>query len=183
MKKPVRIQLSCRKGFRMQDMSPDGRPVVKVARPGKWGNPFTVKSELKAGYKPEDCASMAVFAFQEWLKGSQSYSGFESQREYINSNITDLAGKHLACFCPLDKPCHADVLLRMAYKPMTLIEEIDNALDILARKICEGQTGAIVIYESLEADRSILINRETTMDRIRARGNKSAASPRACAEG
>jgi hypothetical protein len=23
-----------------------------------------------------------------------------------------LKGKNLACFCPLDKPCHADTLLR-----------------------------------------------------------------------
>ena len=26
----------------------------------------------------------------------------------------ELRGKNLACFCPLDQPCHADVLLRMA---------------------------------------------------------------------
>lgn len=26
----------------------------------------------------------------------------------------DLAGKDLACWCPLDRPCHADVLLELA---------------------------------------------------------------------
>jgi Domain of unknown function (DUF4326) len=26
----------------------------------------------------------------------------------------DLAGKDLACWCPLDQPCHADVLLELA---------------------------------------------------------------------
>jgi hypothetical protein len=25
-----------------------------------------------------------------------------------------LAGKHLACWCPLDGPCHADALLQIA---------------------------------------------------------------------
>ena len=25
-----------------------------------------------------------------------------------------LGGRDLACWCPLDKPCHADVLLRLA---------------------------------------------------------------------
>lgn len=25
-----------------------------------------------------------------------------------------LAGKNLACWCPLDEPCHADVLLEIA---------------------------------------------------------------------
>jgi hypothetical protein len=26
----------------------------------------------------------------------------------------DVAGRDLACFCPLDQPCHADVLLELA---------------------------------------------------------------------
>jgi len=26
----------------------------------------------------------------------------------------ELAGKDLACWCPLDQPCHADVLLELA---------------------------------------------------------------------
>lgn len=26
----------------------------------------------------------------------------------------ELKGKNLACFCPLDEPCHADVLLKIA---------------------------------------------------------------------
>ena len=26
----------------------------------------------------------------------------------------ELAGRDLACWCPLDEPCHADVLLRLA---------------------------------------------------------------------
>ena len=28
--------------------------------------------------------------------------------------LAPLRGKNLACFCPLDQPCHADVLLEMA---------------------------------------------------------------------
>lgn len=28
----------------------------------------------------------------------------------------ELRGKNLACFCPLDQPCHADVLLEIANK-------------------------------------------------------------------
>ena len=26
---------------------------------------------------------------------------------------TELRGKNLACWCPLDKPCHADILLEI----------------------------------------------------------------------
>jgi hypothetical protein len=28
--------------------------------------------------------------------------------------LADLRGKNLACWCPLDQPCHADVLLELA---------------------------------------------------------------------
>jgi hypothetical protein len=28
----------------------------------------------------------------------------------------ELSGKNLACWCPLDRPCHADVLLAVANK-------------------------------------------------------------------
>jgi hypothetical protein len=29
-------------------------------------------------------------------------------------DLTELAGHDLACWCPLDQPCHADVLLELA---------------------------------------------------------------------
>jgi hypothetical protein len=32
-------------------------------------------------------------------------------------DVTSLRGKDLACFCPLDQPCHADVLLELANAP------------------------------------------------------------------
>ena len=44
MTKPVRLQLSRRKGFDLQALSltTNGLPAVVVARPGKWGNPYKV---------------------------------------------------------------------------------------------------------------------------------------------
>ena len=32
----------------------------------------------------------------------------------ITEIVAELRGKDLACFCPLDQPCHADVLLEIA---------------------------------------------------------------------
>jgi hypothetical protein len=29
-------------------------------------------------------------------------------------DLSELRGKDLACWCPLDQPCHADVLLELA---------------------------------------------------------------------
>ena len=51
MIRPVRIQLSRRKGFKMQTLSRkfNGLDAVKVSRPGRWGNPFVVSTRLKPG--------------------------------------------------------------------------------------------------------------------------------------
>ena len=86
---------------------------VYVGRPTKWGNPFTVEKAIEAGY--EDGHQMAVYAFEEWLRGNPLYPGYERLRDHILTNVMDeLEGKDLASWCPLDRPCHADVLLRLA---------------------------------------------------------------------
>ena len=103
---PKRIQLSRKKGWR----KPEG--AVVVSRPSMWGNPYTVQGATEAGYK--DGHAMAVWAFEEWLRGNHDFSKDRHRRDWVMTNIHDLEGKDLACWCPLDKPCHADVLLRLA---------------------------------------------------------------------
>lgn len=34
--------------------------------------------------------------------------------KFTKDDLWKLRGKDLACYCPLGKPCHADVLLRLA---------------------------------------------------------------------
>ena len=34
----------------------------------------------------------------------------------VMDRMDELRGKNLACWCPLDQPCHADVLLEIANK-------------------------------------------------------------------
>jgi hypothetical protein len=34
--------------------------------------------------------------------------------EQLRNPLAALRGKDLACWCPLDQPCHADVLLELA---------------------------------------------------------------------
>jgi hypothetical protein len=36
------------------------------------------------------------------------------QHEKRRDAVAELKGRDLACWCPLDEPCHADVLLRIA---------------------------------------------------------------------
>jgi hypothetical protein len=39
---------------------------------------------------------------------------YEGRRETILSSLHELTGHDLACWCPLDEPCHADTLLALA---------------------------------------------------------------------
>ena len=38
----------------------------------------------------------------------------ERQRAALLARLPELRGHDLACWCPLDGPCHADVLLELA---------------------------------------------------------------------
>jgi Domain of unknown function (DUF4326) len=88
---PQRYQRSRRKGARL----PAG--VIVVTRPTRWGNPHP----LALG-RPE-----AVRRYREDLLGGRLAVTVEDVRR-------KLRGRDLACYCPLDEPCHADVLLVVA---------------------------------------------------------------------
>lgn len=111
--RPKRIQLSRKKGWR----KPEG--CVVVARPTKWGNPFDFRAAERAGYG--DGRQRVVDDFREWLLGQyygvpngQSPASMNAKYQAIIDGLPELRGKDLACWCPLDAPCHADVLLEMA---------------------------------------------------------------------
>lgn len=100
--KPQRIQRKRTKGFNLQAASPNGLPVVYVGRPTKWGNPFTTFS----GYPSREAL---LKAYRDAItSGYASWIGLEAQKE--------LRGVNLACWCRLDQPCHADILLELANK-------------------------------------------------------------------
>lgn len=80
---------------------------VHVARPTKWGNRF--QSLTPSG------RAHAVKRFREWLAGEQQ--GMLKPASELYPDPRELRGKNLACWCPLDAPCHADVLLELANRP------------------------------------------------------------------
>ena len=95
----VRVQLSRKKGWRMPPN------IVKVTRPGKWGNPFVAGKTYRTVFGtdlPVKDADHAVCLHRAcaWTHRGQI--------------IRELGGKNLACWCPLDAPCHADTLLEIA---------------------------------------------------------------------
>lgn len=83
---------------------------VYVGQPTFWGNPFRPGGLLLFPYDEafgpvvRDNAH-AVEVFESYARITSGYEMFVRRR---------LAGRDLACWCPLDQPCHADVLLRIA---------------------------------------------------------------------
>lgn len=98
--KPQRIQLRRTKGWRMPENT------VRVCRPGTFGNPYWVGAvvELPQGERLliKDAAT-AKTMFEAMLN--------TWPRQLLADWLKPLAGKNLACWCPMDQPCHADTLL------------------------------------------------------------------------
>lgn len=126
MTKPTRIQLSRRKGFDLQAHSRavNGLPAVVVARPSRWGNPITKRDFddvqdilFASGAKPLSGTwqRYAVKWFDAWIGGETLGMGTPPSVESITA---DLSGKNLACWCRPGQPCHADVLLVLANRPV-----------------------------------------------------------------
>jgi len=126
---PKRIQRRRTKGWHM----PLG--AIYVGRPSRWGNPF-VAHDWQASFRAAvlvgrgDKAGRheaAVMLYRLRLTGKNkrvvedtrgalerevmTVTGHVPSREEIR---THLRGHDLACWCPLDQPCHADVLLEIA---------------------------------------------------------------------
>lgn len=94
---PQRVQLSRKKGFRMPPNT------VSVARPHRYGNPHPIGFCSVCGV--EHTRVEAIAEFRDMVEHNPRLKWLIRH---------DLAGKNLACWCPLDQPCHADVLLDVA---------------------------------------------------------------------
>lgn len=110
---PRRVQLKRTKDWRMPENT------VKVTRPGIFGNPWTVKAAIEVGYSADGAPALCVGYFRDWLTGpdtslTRMLENSDHLRNELIAGLSKLRGKNLACFCPLDAPCHADVLLELA---------------------------------------------------------------------
>lgn len=115
---PVRVQRKRVKGWRMPENT------VSVTRPGRWGNPFKIGDYARVGLGNGLStwqyikACSAKYADESYTHIETIEQCIELYRKYITNyppkDLHELKGKNLACFCPLDKPCHADVLLECA---------------------------------------------------------------------
>ncbi len=100
---PKRIQRRRTKGWRM----PKG--AVYVGRGTQWGNPFRLDGSLK-GLPANVARDKAIARYRyEIVEMGGGIVGFNHL--WVASK---LRGKTLACWCPIDRACHADVLLELA---------------------------------------------------------------------
>jgi hypothetical protein len=104
---PKRIQRRRTKRWKL----PEG--AVCVTRPGKWGNPFEVG---KHGNR-ERCVKLYRLLAAGYFClsfGTEHVTLQEQARKSMGDAAKELRGKDLACYCSLDQPCHAEVLLELA---------------------------------------------------------------------
>ena len=134
---PQRIQLRRTKGWR----KPEG--AIVVARPSRWGNWFVISTAGKQyeryratlvdpdalivypmdkrGHRTgahyavlgdmADARRLAVDLYRRSLEATYLEIDGPLNRNFY---LDGLRGHDLACWCPLDQPCHADVLLELA---------------------------------------------------------------------
>lgn len=104
MTQPQRIQLRRTKGWRMPPNT------VKVDRSTKWGNHY------RAGglcYRQK--------GFGKVKDAAEAVDLFRRRVAPIMRDIAQLRGKNLACWCKPGEPCHADVLLELANRPIEAV--------------------------------------------------------------
>lgn len=119
--KPVRIQLSRKKGFNLQSLSLtiNGLPAINVARPTKWGNPFrssTYSQQQAVDLYRTSCMGAMPIAFAVGLLRNVSIIDLANAQvdRLAALPFSDLRNRNLACWCRAGEPCHADVLLELA---------------------------------------------------------------------
>ena len=122
--RPVRLQLSRKKGFSLQALSleTNGLSAVNIARPSIWGNPYDWRVWIDD--IPRDifgsiaeakmwCCERAVEAYlEDWRDG---------RMEFLRPRFRELRGRNLACWCDRPYPasaCHGAFLIELANVPL-----------------------------------------------------------------
>lgn len=121
MTAPHRIQRKRERGWRMPGNA------VYVGRPTKWGNPWRVVSvhdshfPFGTAYNVVTADGTSAGRFADLYNHPGTGATYWATRMYSRhlahhpdlraAAVSQLAGHDLACWCPIGRPCHADVLL------------------------------------------------------------------------
>lgn len=127
---------------RKNSLSPLPKGSKLVARPSRWGNPFNL-----IRYSPEKSLSL----YRIWL----------NQKIRENPDfLKPLEGKNLACYCDLDKPCHADIL----------IEYLEPKLEVVSFSVLKGtpisiESKSLCVYSDGSTDSEIKTKSDVNADK------------------
>ena len=98
---PQRIQMRRTPGWR----KPAG--AFYVGRPTEWGNPWRIGGKAHGALDP----ATAVARYQDAMLKAELR---DRDGIALLDRLHELRGRDLACWCDLDQPCHADVLLELS---------------------------------------------------------------------
>lgn len=126
-KRPVRLRLSRSKGFLLhaKSLEVNGLAAVRVDRTSPWGNPFRciddkqrpriVRGSLFESYNDEANRLLGLKHGMDRRHVPDALVVlFRVHAIAALPSLEPLRGRNLACWCALDAPCHADVLLELA---------------------------------------------------------------------
>lgn len=130
--RPVRLQLSRKRGFNLQALSlaTNGLPAVNCARPTKWGNEFYIGKDDRNWCVYDRHDQFIARAANELGARHIAVNKF---RDRVEAEIAvdpqaaslmwkRLRGRNIACWCALPEPgdpdiCHGSVWLSLANSP------------------------------------------------------------------
>jgi hypothetical protein len=101
---PVRVRVT---GNPYKRVVPTG--AVYVGRPTRYGNPHPATGKTCKVCGVAHDLTEAIAAYRADLDQWTPQRHAQARR--------DLAGRNLACWCPLGQPCHADLLLELVNAP------------------------------------------------------------------
>lgn len=123
---PARIQRRRTPGWRLADHTTNPLGAVYVGRPTRFANPARL---VRTDHGPRIQWGEAG-TLGGWPANGQSARGYATelyrtwiarpeQAETLRLFRALLHGRDLVCWCPLDEPCHADVLLELVNAPVS----------------------------------------------------------------
>lgn len=107
---------------------------IYVGRPSRWSNPWLIVPVNDPHFAFSDAADvrhvvegLILGRFARFTRTPRTGAPYWATRQFESDLLTgrlpdpwlirdlhELAGRDLACWCPLDQPCHADVWLKLA---------------------------------------------------------------------
>lgn len=156
MSTPKRIQRKRTKGWWMPE------DAMYVGRPSRWGNPFRIYHEhhligpswtiARTAWRhiPSTECINAYISSSEPMGPADAVEAFANlmhvrardEQARLRDWLAPLVGHDLACWCPLDQPCHADVLLELANDLVTVCSECRTTACWDGNLMCEDAQSA-----------------------------------------